>query len=198
MIRSLSVILMAIALFLCVSTAFAQQPTPPKTYVVAADQLTPGQIAQLEAGETLTTVETVGKYAGVGKEIGEGVSGALGALNEEASKFGDTRVGHFTMAMIAWKIMGDDIVAVSHDMIGYVVGIPFFFLASLAILWSYRRKCIPHTVLAEKGAGIFGTRKYETVDPNASTEGWDASQWAIAHGVMFILIIFVSSLMIFG
>lgn len=180
--------LMALAVMFAATPAFAQQLAPtPKSYVVTADQL--------EAGEKLTTIETVGKYAGVGKEIGEGVSGALGALNEEASKFGDARVGHFTMAMIAWKIMGDDIVAVSHDMIGYVVGTPFFFLASLAVLWSYRRRCIPHRVLVKKGAGFFGEKEYQTVDPNEPKSGWNAANWAI---VMFILIVSISSAMIFG
>lgn len=190
-----------IAFLLASAPAASAQETapaaPPKTYVVSASQLTPGQIAELEAGETLSTVETVGKYAGVGKEIGEGVSGALGALNEEAQKFGDTQVGHFTMAMIAWKIMGDDIVAVSHDMVGYVVGIPFFFLASLALLWSYRRRCLPHTVLVKRGAGIFAEREYQTMEPS-DAGGWNSAEWAIAHGVTFMIVTVVGVWMIFA
>lgn len=196
------VTLLACLLGLAHSPAFAQdgtpQPAPPKTFVVSADQLTPGQIAALEAEQQIKTIEVVGKYAGVGKEIGEGVSGALGALNDEAQKFGDTKVGHFTMAMIAWKIMGDDIVAVSRDLIGYVVGVPFLFLSSLALLWSYRRRCIPHTICIEKGPGFFGQRKYEQIEPSQRPDGWNANEWAMAHGVMFAAVIIVGSLMIFA
>lgn len=195
------------ALFVCLLAvapvpAFAQDqpgvPAPPKTYVVSADQLTSGQVASLEAEQQIKTIEVVGKYAGVGKEIGEGVSGALGALNDEAQKFGDTKVGHFTMAMIAWKIMGDDIMAVSHDLIGYVVGVPFMLLSCIALLWSYRRRCIPYTICVEKGAGFFGERKFQLIEPSHQPNGWNAHEWALAHGVMFGAIIVVGIWIIFA
>src|SRR3989338_8211717 len=90
-VRSLVVAVLMMLTFTS-ATALGQQPAPaaaPKTYVVPASQLTQGQVAQLETGEQLTNLEQVGKYAGVGKEIGEGVSGALSALNGEVTKFGN-------------------------------------------------------------------------------------------------------------
>lgn len=203
--RAITALSMVLVLFvMATSSAFAQEayqapsaPSAPKTYVVPADQLTPGQIAQLEVGEKLEVVQAVGKYAGVGREIGEGVSGALGALNDEAQKFGDTQVGHFTMAMIAWKIMGDDVMVVAQDLVGSFVGVPFLFFGYIAVLWSYRKRCIPHTVCTEKGAGFFGERKYTLVEPGTGS-GWDPAGWAIAHAVMAASITVVGSCMIFS
>lgn len=180
------------------ATALGQQqaPEPPQTYVVPASQLTQGQIAQIKVGETLTNLEQVGKYAGIGKEIGEGVSGALSALNGEVTKFGNTEVGHFTMLMIAWKIMGEDAVGLTKDLLGAVVGIPFFFLTSLILFWSYKRLCIPRKVLTKKGPGFFGEREYQIVTPE-NTGSWNPSEWAIAHALMFLVSTGISCAMIF-
>ena len=187
------------ALMLCSSVVMGQEQTvAPKTYVVPANQLTEGQIAQIKAGETLTNLEQVGKYAGIGKEIGEGVSGALSAVNTEVAKFGDTKVGHFAMAMVAWKIMGDDVIVLIKKLMGSIVGVPFFFLASLTILWSYRRLCIPRKFLTkQEGAWWFGKREYTLVTPEPKAN-WDTADWALAHAVAFVAVILVSSWMIFA
>lgn len=187
--------------------AFAGDETPasvPKTYTVSAEDLTPDQIAKLEADKAIKAVETVGatvqaagKYTGVGREIGEGVSGALSALNEETQKFGDSKVGQFTMAMIAWKIMGDDILATSQDVIGYMVGVPYMFLGCMAVLWSYYARCMPRRVCVEKGQGFFPSKRYEVVKPPEEST-LDPMGLLIAHGLAFAFVVGTGSMMLFA
>ncbi|KKR04455.1 MAG: hypothetical protein UT30_C0007G0011 [Candidatus Uhrbacteria bacterium GW2011_GWF2_39_13] len=191
------VMMLLTALMLCSSFMVMAQEQGGVTYVVPASQLTEGQIAQIKAGEALTNLEQAGKYAGIGKEIGEGVSGALGAVNTEVAKFADTDVGQFTMAMIAWKIMGDDMIVVVKKLMGAIVGVPFFFLTSLTLLWSYRRLCFPRRVMTKRGGGFFGEKEYTLIEPNPKGN-WDVDDWAIAHAVAFVAVIIISSLMIFA
>ena len=55
------------------------------------------------------TLETYGEWAGMGKEIGVAVREGLTAVKDVAVDFSKTEVGHFTMALIAWKVVGEDI-----------------------------------------------------------------------------------------
>ena len=45
-------------------------------------------------------VQEASKWLGFGKEIGEAMNGALGAVVGQADKFGATKVGTFTMVMV--------------------------------------------------------------------------------------------------
>lgn len=97
----------------------AQTPNPsepmvtvPKSWVQPERQTqAPAQISQ---------------YVGIGKEIGEAVKNGLENVVEVSNKFANTPVGQFTMFMIAWKILGK-------ELLHLVIGIPVYIV--LMSLW---------------------------------------------------------------
>lgn len=86
--------------------------------------------------ETEKKIEKVGKYAGIGREIGVGVRECLGALTDEAEKFSNTKVGKFTLAMVAFKILGTDAIQL---FIGIIVG----FIGVAVYIFYLIVYCIP-------------------------------------------------------
>lgn len=80
--------------------------------------------------EVTQNLETLGEWAGLGNEVGQAVNGALVALTKTAGDFSKTKLGKFTMFMVAWKVMGNDMVRI-------VVGTFFmlFFFILFVIKW---------------------------------------------------------------
>ena len=85
------------------------------------------QMAALQAKLTAVTqaeearkATPIGKIEGIGKEIGVGLKGLVGAIDDTAevsikrvNEFVETDAGKMTAFMIAWKVMADDIGAVA-------------------------------------------------------------------------------------
>ena len=128
--------------------------------------------------------------AGIGKEIGEGVNESLKAITERTAEFAETKVGKFTMFMVAWKILGG-------DAIQFVVG--GFFLLVWLIIWSYsyNRNCITRRVLVNKEKD--GHREWEVVNEwrpkDRNDTGWSS---AITHWVVFIVLLIINCIIIFS
>src|SRR3990167_5709437 len=78
----------------------------------------------------------VRSWVGVGKEVGEAVSGALGAVVDKAEHFGKSDVGRFTMLLVAWKLLGKDLLDRALVL--------FLTTGALIIaVWSYYRTSVP-------------------------------------------------------
>lgn len=174
-------------------TVNAQQTQKPQQIVVNVDDLTPDQLAKVKARnkveEVTDQLETYGKYAGMGKEVGIAVSEGLGAVKDVTLEFADSKVGKLTMALIVWKVIGDDLK-------GIVFGIPLWLLLTIALLWSYRKTCMRRKILTKREGGwwIFGgVREYDSRQAMYSDGGG-----AVLHllalilltGIMFGVIIF--------
>ena len=86
----------------------------------------------------------------IGHEIGIAMDEGLGAISEHANKLADTKVGKFTMFLIAWKVMFNDIIAVKKEIMGVIIGLLMFFLGSGILIWSYRRTCMPSKIMTIK------------------------------------------------
>ena len=56
------------------------------------------------------TSETAGKWIGLGKEVGIAFNETAKSLTLTASEFAKTDLGKFTMFLIAYKIIGTDII----------------------------------------------------------------------------------------
>ena len=121
MFRKVILFAVMIMVIINVSTVFAQTQTSEKIIVDTKD-LPPGVVEQLK---TKQQIERLGKFAGVGKEIGEAVNSSLEAITDNADKFAKTRVGVFTMVLVAYKIIGK-------DLIQFLIGVPFFVVGNLS------------------------------------------------------------------
>jgi len=71
------------------------------------------QIKSVKAStETDAQIETVGKWVGLGKEVGYAFDGALTAITTTATKFSETKLGKITMFLVIYKVIGADILQV--------------------------------------------------------------------------------------
>jgi hypothetical protein len=183
------------ALFIMCATVFAQATTtePAKTIVVNESDLTTDQLVKIktEAAQKALEgkLETYGKWVGVGGEIGQAIKDGLNAVVDVADKFGNTRVGNFTMVLVAWKIIGKDLVRI-------LVGLLFIFVVSLLIFRNYRNSFTEHRICIEDNGWKFWLpKKYQVVKPNSEYDGYEfvkilhiillAGAFGLTYAIMF-------------
>lgn len=180
---------LAMVMLLVTTNVLAQQQGQTNKIVVDKSLLTPEQIAQAEAQATLdrtkSTVEQAGEWVGLGKEIGSAVDGALSALTERTDQFAKTDVGKFTMFLVAYKVIGSDLIQA-------VVGIPLFFVVVLMFIWLTRRNCMQRRYLVKEATDKDGTvtKEWNETDPEPSTQ-WSHLLAFLICSIMCTLIIFV-------
>lgn len=75
---------------------------------------------------------SVSQWVGVGREIGVATKEGLSAVVDEANRFGATKVGNFVLVMVAWKIIGKQLLAV-------ILGVPILVAGAGVWVWSLRR-----------------------------------------------------------
>ncbi len=153
------VVMVLAALMLLTSIGFAQDNTK---VVVDKSMLTPEQLAKVQMAQTTEQVQhvaeqvqEVGKFAGVGKEIGEAVNGSLSAITENANKFANTKVGVFTMWIVAFKVLGDNVIRLGLSLICMILFTGIF-------TWIWGKNFIPRRILSEEieGPDKTKTKKY--------------------------------------
>lgn len=169
---------------------------------VDVSDLTPAQQAKIQAQQKLeladmqikelqNKVDTYGKWIGVGGEVGQAVKEGLSAVVDVADKFGKTDVGQFTMVMIAWKVMGKDIIQI-------FLGLIFFTVLILIIVGIFKRVVLSRKILIERTGNGFlqrPTKKYETIESKLDGEetAWMVGVLIVAfllgiwitYGIMF-------------
>ncbi len=120
--------------------------TADETIVVKKKDLPPNLVADLETKNQIEStqkkIESYGKWVGVGKEVGVAVNESLSALTTQADTFSKTGVGKFAMFLVAWKVLG-------RDFIGFIIGVPLLLFGTIMFVWSYRRMCLPYSVLTK-------------------------------------------------
>lgn len=99
----------------------AQTPNGPDELVTV-----PKKYVNAEHLNQAQNQNRVSQYIGIGKEVGEAVKNGLESVVDVSNKFASTPVGQFTMVMIAWKILGK-------ELLHLVVGIPVYIV--LLSLW---------------------------------------------------------------
>ncbi len=154
-------ILLSCIMFTSVSFAQGvQNPDLPKSekYIqIPISSLTEAQKAELDKNKS--TVEQLGEWVGLGKEIGTAVNEGLGALTDHANKFAGTPVGKFTMIIIAYKVMG-------RDLVHYVAGVGMFFIFTTFFIFYFVKNCMDKRILTSETKE--GVKTYEIYCPEDS------------------------------
>jgi hypothetical protein len=114
-------------------------------------------------------IELYGKWVGLGKEVGDAVNGSLQAVTDQTAKFADTKVGKVTMALVIWKVVGD-------EFSGYLLGLLWLIVFLPLWVWSYRKTT--QRVVRESEI-IEGNKRTITYKPISYESEGDrqASQW---------------------
>lgn len=145
-----------------------------KEIVVKESDLTPGQLEKIKQRKVYDKIEEIGKYAGMGKEIGTGVREGLIAIKDVSTDLADTGLGKFTMFLIAYKIIGKDIIQ-------FVVGFVFLAVFLSFFIWSYRKNCVPRSILIREDKD--GGKDYKDYTPEEEDKG---VHW-VALAIFFIM-----------
>ena len=205
-------VVLILALFVVGLPAIAQQQAAPERIVVDTSLLTAEQLEQARVQQKVQQVTQVVEGAGtvasnareVGHAVGIAIDGGLTAITKHAAEFGKTDVGRFTMFLIAWKLMAEDVINVGGGLVKWLIWFAIFVLFSIALFWSYRRNCVPRQVVVEetRESGFFGkrTRRYETYVPNGDINSnntgdwgpWPREAWMLSHGALFVLLMIIS------
>ena len=155
---------------------------------VNANDLTVDQLAKIKAQQEVDALQkkldTYGNWVGVGGEIGTAVKEGLTAVVDVADKFGKTDVGRFTMLMVAYKVIGRDLVKV-------VLGLLFIIITTWFIWFSFKRTCLPQKILIKDNGFMKYPKEYQIIEPKfGNGEGLGAIR--MAHLVAFFLTIWIT------
>lgn len=170
---AIATIFLTVAMLCAATPIMAQQSqTSDDTVVVKKSDLTPEQLAKVQQQNADASIDEriqrYGKWVGLGKEVGIAVNSSLGAITDQADHFSKTGVGKLTIALVVWKVLGDQAVHIMAGTVELLVFLPLW-------IWSYRKFCISHRVLVEKGPGFFGQKKWQVVAP-FSDRGYDEEE----------------------
>lgn len=140
--------------------------------VVRRSDLPPEVLNQIE---TRAKIQAYGEWVGIGKEIGTAVNEGLSALTKNADDLSKTDVGKFTMIMIAWKVMG-------WQLVHLIFGTVFFICGLIIFMWSW--------LLTGRTRKIkLGENNYELIHPS--------EEKLVGYGIWFIVHVLVTSLIVF-
>ena len=159
---------------------------------VNTSDLTVDQLAKIKAEaevkELSKKLETYGNWVGVGGEIGDAIKEGLTAVVDVADKFGNTDVGKFTMVMIAWKVVGKDIVQI-------LLGLLFFTTFVTTLILIFRRIVLPRRIKIENPGFFKYPKKYEIVKTELDSEG--VTIVTIVFVIAFLLSIWITYAIMF-
>lgn len=154
-------LILIIALLFSFSLFSYGQNESPEQIVVDVSDLTPDQLEKIKNKKN---IETINKWAGVGKEVGVAVREGLTAVKDISLEFADTNVGTITIAIIVWKVIGKDLMS-------FIICIPIWIIIAFFILKSYFKTCVVHKRII-KNPGLFKYPKdYEIIRPQYQEGG---------------------------
>lgn len=179
--------IMALTILAFTSTIDAQS----NKRIIDMDKLSPElqvQILQSEKNNPTSStqiIEQVSKFdwEAMGKGIGKTVNEALSAVVDVADKFGATKVGQFTMVMVAWKVIGKDVVKI-------IIGLLFFITFTSALIFTFKRLTKPRRILIENPGLFRYPKKYQIIESKYDAE--DTTIIAVIFIVAFLIGIWVT------
>jgi hypothetical protein len=188
--RILFAVAIPVAAMLGATMTLAAQAPSDETVVVKKSDLTPDQLSKIQQQKAVEDIDQqisrYGKWVGLGKQVGIAVDSSLSAITDQAEHFAKTGVGKVTVALVIWKVLGDQIVHIVGGIVELLVFLPLW-------IWSYRKFCLPHRVLAEKAQGFFGAKKWATVSALDSMNDEMKAAVPIVHwvagGVLMIVVL---------
>ena len=171
-----NLLILLVTLMVAFTTANAQttKAEPVEQILVNATDLTPAQLEKIKNDADLADlkkkVETYGNWVGVGKEVGIAIKEGLNAVVDVSEKFGNTKVGTFTMIMVAYKIIGKDILRIA-------IGLVFLTIFIIFIWRYYKTTFMTHRVkTSNNGWRIWLPNTYQIVEPD-TYEGYEFVKW---------------------
>jgi hypothetical protein len=142
------------------------------------------------ASPTAPIVQQANEWVEFGRNLGSAFDAGLTSLTDHAEKLAKTDVGHFTMAVIAWKVAGKDAVQVTQmvtrQVTGLIIGVPIMIFWICVYLWVMRKFCFKYRIL-KSVSGPFWNRTKEYEVHAFGSEG-DRAGAAIISTIIFVIV----------
>jgi len=149
---------------------------------------------QMKVNEITNKIETYGKWAGMGREIGIATKEGLTAVKDVAIDLSNSNLGKTVMFLIVWKVAGIDFVRIG-------IGILLTIIGTFLVSKSYFRMFTNRRLTSSTGFFLWRTKNYEYVDEkNKYGEYNNYANRAIAqfmHAVIWFAVLGVSALVAF-
>ncbi len=169
-------------LLLIASVASAQQNKGDRLVLVPEKYLSQEALAH----EASPQLQEASKWVGFGKEVGQAMNEGLAAVVTQTDRFGATRVGTFVMIMVAWKVIG-------HELLAAVLGIPMMLAGVCLWIYSMRRFFWGRPVLASTQDKVkqYRTEVYQFKDSESRMA------CGVFHGILIVVWLMVWITIIF-
>jgi hypothetical protein len=96
---------------------------------------------QMKVNEITNKMETYGKWAGMGKEIGIAAKEGLTAVKDVAIDLSNSNLGKTVMFLIVWKVAGIDFVRITLSVLLAIIG-TFLISKSYFRMSGFHNMCI--------------------------------------------------------
>lgn len=88
---------------------------------------------------TSISVDSMGEYAELGKKYGIALSEVAKSVGTTVNELAQTPVGKFMLVMVAYRVMGDDVIGVAGGVIWFTTMIPIWIYMFHRLVFSTRR-----------------------------------------------------------
>ena len=181
-----------LALMFLALPVFAQQQEEQVS--IPKSMLTKDQLDAIAQQNLKDKVERYGKWVGIGHEVGQAVNESLSAITTQANNFAQTPVGKWTIVVVIYKVIGQQLT-------GLIIGVGTLLIGLPLWIWSYR-KYLPHRIVTErtydtsnKWSRRVTSEKYQVV----MNQDNDAANWYRGFHFVFLIPLFgLSMWVIFG
>jgi hypothetical protein len=147
---------------------------------------------KMKTDEITNKIETYGKWAGMGKEIGVAAREGLGAVKDVAIDLSNSQLGKTVMFLIIWKVAGIDMVRI-------IIAVFFAIISIWLISKSYFRAFSTRTLTEKSGWWIFGTKKYTYREvPDDVFDGANNSWAAALHWIFLCVMLGIAAIVAFA
>lgn len=174
--------LLTLAFITPLAMAASATTNAEETIMVRKSDLPPHVLKDLEERQALALmsqrIETYGKWVGIGKEVGSAVNDSLSAITTQADNFAKTGVGKFTVFIVAYKVLGKDLV-------GMTIGVPLLVVWITLFVYFWRRLYVPRKVLDRIEDK---KRFYKVVQPSVEGEDRQVATAALFIGFLIAMV----------
>jgi len=171
----------------CPANGQAQTQTTPNVVSIDLNKLSPDVQAAIQSQKEMDAVtnkiETYGKWAGMGKEVGIAVKDGLTAVKDVTLEIADSKLGHTVIWLVVWKVAGIDFARI-------VLSFIIVIVATFLIAKSYFRLFRTRQLVSKEGLFLWQKKTYNNWsydwggDSNrAAAQTFHAVIWLVTIGI---------------
>lgn len=181
------ILLIGVILIAGCCPASGQAQTPTNVVTIDLNKLPPDVQAAIQSQKEMDAVtqkiETYGKWAGMGKEVGIAVKDGLTAVKDVTLEIADSKLGHTVIWLVVWKVAGIDFVRIG---MAFLIMVIITFLVSK----SYFRSFSTRRLKEKSGFFLWPKKVYEPVDVR-NAWGGDSNRSAaqIVHALIWVAMV---------